>query len=146
MPAPKVLYNFYISGLFIPEKTKMSTILMIDDDEDFGDLVSLHFSGQGHTVALAHYGKDGMKKAAALKPDIIFLDVTMPGMNGIEVLRELQAGDETADIPVFIMTGNFYDKGMSQLFTQERNCRDFISKPVSLANLQQKVETLLKKK
>lgn len=123
----------------------MPSILMIDDDKDFSVLASAHFTRLGYTMTLAHDGKDGLAKAAALKPDIIFLDIMMPGMNGIEVLRELQAGDETSDIPVIILSGRYFDQGIPDLFTQERNFKDFINKPVALAQLQQKVEAVLKK-
>ncbi|OGR98358.1 MAG: hypothetical protein A2016_12075 [Elusimicrobia bacterium GWF2_62_30] len=116
---------------------------MIDDDKDFSGLVSPHFAALGYTVALAENGKEGLAKAAKLKPDIIFLDIMMPDMNGIEVLRELQAGDETSDIPVIVMSGKYFDKGMD-LFSQERNFRAFLGKPVSLAQLQKTVEAVLK--
>ncbi|OIO03270.1 MAG: hypothetical protein AUJ51_04720 [Elusimicrobia bacterium CG1_02_56_21] len=118
---------------------------MIDDDADFSGLASAYFAGQGYTVALAQNGKDGLAKAAALKPDIIFLDIMMPDMNGIEVLRELHAGDETSEIPVIVMSGKFFDQGMIDIFTQERNFREFINKPVTLSKLQMKVEVILKK-
>jgi len=123
----------------------MATILMIDDDAEFAGLASVHFTGLGYQMTLAPNGKDGLQKAAALKPDVIFLDIMMPDMNGIEVLRELQAGDETSEIPVLIMSGKYFDKGMNDIFTQERNFRGFLGKPVSLAQLQQKVEAILKK-
>lgn len=123
----------------------MPAILMIDDDTEFSGLASVHFTGLGYKMTLSSDGRDGLQKAAALKPDIIFLDIMMPDVNGIEVLRELQAGDETSDIPVLIMSGKYFDKGMNDIFTQERNFRGFLGKPVSLAQLQQKVEALLKK-
>ncbi|MDO8803226.1 MAG: response regulator [Elusimicrobiota bacterium] len=123
----------------------MATILMIDDDADFSGLASVHFTKLGYTVALAQNGKEGLAKAIALKPDLIFLDIVMPEMNGIEVLRELQAADETADVPVIVMSGKYFDSGMIEIFTQERNCRAFLGKPVALAQLQEKVEALLKK-
>lgn len=122
----------------------MPTILMIDDDAEFSGLVAVHFTGLGYKMLLSHDGKEGLETALSHKPDLIFLDIMMPGMNGIEVLRELQSLDETSDIPVMIMTGNYFDKGMCELFAQERNCREFISKPVSLAQLQKKVEALLR--
>lgn len=118
---------------------------MIDDDTEFSGLASVHFTGLGYKMTLSPNGPDGLQKAAALKPDIIFLDIMMPGMNGIEVLRELKAGDDTSEIPVLIMSGKYVDKGLMDLFCQEGNCRGFLGKPVSLAQLQQKVETLLKK-
>ena len=123
----------------------MATILMIDDDAEFAGLASVHFTGLGYQMTLAPNGKDGLQKAAALKPDVIFLDIMMPEMNGVEVLRELQAGDETAEVPVIVMSGKYFDQGMLDLFRQERNFREFLPKPVSLAQLELKVSSLLKK-
>jgi two-component system KDP operon response regulator KdpE len=123
----------------------MPGILIIDDDADFSGLASVHFTALGYAVTLAQNGKEGLARAAAARPDIIFLDIMMPDMNGIEVLRELQAADETSDIPVIVMSGKYFDNGMTGLFTQERNFRAFLSKPVTLSQLQQNVEALLKK-
>jgi len=123
----------------------MPTILIIDDDVDFSGLASVHFTGLGYAVTQTQNGKDGLAKAAALKPDMIFLDIMMPDMNGVEVLRELQSEEETSDIPVIVMSGKYLDSGMTELFTQERNFRAFLGKPVALAQLQQKVEAVLKK-
>jgi CheY-like chemotaxis protein len=123
----------------------MPDILMIDDDAEFSDLVSKHFTGLGYIMTLAGNGTEGLAKAKSIKPDIIFLDVMMPDMNGIEVLRELHADDDTSEIPVIVMTAKFFDTSATELFTQERNCKAFLSKPVALSYLQQKAETLLKK-
>lgn len=124
----------------------MAAILMIDDDAEFGALASSYFNKLGYTFTLAQNGTEGLAKAAAVKPDIIFLDITMPGLNGLEVLRELQAGDETSSIPVVIISGKYLDQGMSDIFRQERNFREFINKPVAFSQLQQKMENLLKKR
>lgn len=123
----------------------MATILMIDDDAEFSGLASSCFTKLGHTVVLAPSGKEGLLKAAAVKPDIIFLDIMMPEMNGIEVLRELQAVDEASEVPVIVISGKYIDNGMIDLFRQERNFRAFVGKPVAFDNLQKKVEALLKK-
>lgn len=123
----------------------MPTILIIDDDADFSGLASLPFTKLGYTVAMAQNGKEGLMKASVLRPDVIFLDIMMPEMNGVEVLRELQSAEETADVPVIILSGKFLDQGMIDLFGQERNFRAFFGKPVVLEQLQKKVEALLKK-
>lgn len=123
----------------------MSTILVIDDDADFSAIAAAHFVKLGYRVELAQNGKDGLAKAALLKPDVICLDIRMPGLNGMEVLRELQAGDETSGAPVIIMSGKYIDNGMLDVFAQEKNFRAFLAKPVALDLLQKKVEGLLRK-
>jgi len=117
---------------------------MIDDDADFSALVSAHFTKRGYTVLVAPDGKEGLAKAPVFKPDIIFLDIMMPGLNGVEVLRELQSLDGTEEVPVIVMSGKYFDQGMHDLFSQERNFREFLGKPVSLDQLELKTASLLK--
>lgn len=124
----------------------MPKILMIDDDREFGSIAETHFRGQGYAFTLITSGRDGLAKAASLKPDLIMLDISMPDMNGIEVLRELQVGDETSDIPVLVVSGKYFDQGMYEIFNQERNFRGFVSKPVSLTTLQQRAAEVIGKK
>ncbi len=123
----------------------MPAILIIDDDADFSAIARAHFTKLGYKVELAKDGKAGLSLAAVMKPDLILLDIMMPEMNGIEVLRELQAGDDTSDSPVIIVSGKYVDQGMIDLFIQERNFRAFVGKPVALDTLQKKVETFIRK-
>lgn len=123
----------------------MSSILLIDDDKDFSGLAAAHFSKQGYAVTLAEGGRDGLDKAASAAPDIILLDIMMPDMNGIEVLRELNSDPDTSDIPVIILTGKYIDPGMGDMFGQERNFRGVVAKPVDFGMLQRKMEELLAK-
>lgn len=121
----------------------MSAILLIDDDKDFSGLAAAHFTRQGHAVTLADGGRDGLGKAASARPDIVLLDIMMPDMNGVEVLRELNSDPDTSGIPVLILTGKYIDPGMADMFAQERNFRGIVPKPVDLAMLQRKMEELL---
>jgi CheY-like chemotaxis protein len=100
------------------------------------------FTDLGYTVEIANDGREGIAKARAIHPDIILCDVMMPDIGGIEVIRNLQTEDDTRNIPVLVITGSFFDKNMSELFRQEANCREFMSKTVELSYLQKKVELL----
>jgi len=121
----------------------MKLMLIVDDNVEFRTMVSDYFVDLGFTVEIAGDGREGLVKAAAIKPDIILLDVMMPDIGGIEVLRNLQTDDDTRGIPVLVISGTFFDKNMSELFRQESNCREFMSKTVELAYLQKKVESLV---
>ena len=120
----------------------MNLMLIVDDNVEFRTMVSDYFTDLGYTVEIADNGREGLAKARTIKPDIILLDVMMPDIGGIEVLRNLQTEDDTRNIPVLVITGTFFDKNMSELFRQESNCREFMSKTVELAYLQKKVEAL----
>ncbi|OGR68608.1 MAG: hypothetical protein A2081_03430 [Elusimicrobia bacterium GWC2_61_19] len=124
----------------------MSLMLIVDDNVEFRTMVCDYFTDLGFTVQIADNGREGLVKAKAIKPDIILLDVMMPDIGGIEVIRQLQTEDDTREIPVVVITGTFFDKNMSELFKQESNCREFMSKTVELSYLQKKVEALVARK
>jgi CheY-like chemotaxis protein len=121
----------------------MALILIIDDNDEFRGMVSDYFAELGYGIAAAMNGAEGLARAKELRPDLIICDVMMPDVGGIEVLRGLQADEDTRSIPVLVMTGTFFDKQMSELFRQESNCREFMSKTTELAYVQKKVEALL---
>ncbi|KAF0125272.1 MAG: response regulator receiver [Elusimicrobia bacterium] len=122
----------------------MPSILMIDDDDEFSGLTSEFFTRRGYSVELATGGKVGLAKVAASPPDLIFLDIMMPDMNGIEVLRELGSDYDTAGIPVLVMSSRDVDAGMQRMFSQERNFKGFVPKPTNFDTLEMKVAGLLR--
>ncbi|MCX5785379.1 MAG: response regulator [Elusimicrobia bacterium] len=124
----------------------MLTILVIDDSFEFKTMVSDYFMELGYKLETAEEGREGILKAKTKKPDIIFLDVMMPGVGGIEVIRELQLDDDTRNIPILVITGTYLNKNLGELFRQEPNCREFMSKTVEMSFLQKKVEAHLPKK
>ncbi len=85
-----------------------ATVLIIDDDPVVGDMYRLALSRAGYSVAVARNGVDGLRLAEDRSLQIVFLDIRMPGMNGIEVLRQLASKPETRDLPV-VMLSNYDD-------------------------------------
>ena len=124
----------------------MPNMLIIDDNLEFKTMISCYFTDLGYKVELAENGREGLSKSKICKPDIILLDVMMPDIGGIEVLKELQTEDETKAIPVIIITGTYFDSSMSELFRQEANCKHFLSKTTELSDLEKKIDVILKKK
>ena len=80
------------------------TVLVIDDDATSRDLIRRVLAGEGFDVVSAASGDDGLERAKMLRPSLITLDVVMPGTDGWEVLRELKADPELADIPVLMLS------------------------------------------
>jgi two-component system response regulator MprA len=78
-------------------------ILLIEDDEDVADLLATAFAADGHETAITHTGEDGLAYLARNRPDAIVLDVRLPALNGVGVLRQIRSVDQT--LPVLIMTG-----------------------------------------
>ena len=118
------------------------SVLLIDDDEQFLGLIDDTLQMACITVHTASNGPDGLKLAREHKPDVIILDVTMPEMGGLEVLNELKNDDETAAIPVFMLTGQSISGETGQAFDA---ADDFISKPVELMRLGALIKTKLEK-
>jgi len=120
----------------------MKKILVIDDEPDVVDYLSTFLSDEGFEVAVASDGKEGLKKARTESPDLITLDITMPGMSGIEVFTSLRRDPVLVAIPVIIITGvaNFHK------LTEYREIRPpeaFMQKPIELHSLVSNIAELL---
>ena len=82
-------------------------VLAIDDDPDIRDLIQVSLSQvEGWTVSLACSGDEGARMASERLPDLVLLDVRMPGMDGLATFERLKAQVETQDIPVVLLTAN----------------------------------------
>src|SRR5436853_3679243 len=83
-------------------------ILLIEDDEDVADVYRTRLEADGYRVTIARDGKDGLERAMTDHPDLIFVDLRLPGFDGFEVIRRLRAESSTTAIPVVILTN--YDE------------------------------------
>ena len=79
-------------------------ILLVDDDPDFVEAVRVIVENGGYEVEVAYDGQEGLEAVAERKPDLIVLDVMMPVMNGHEACAKLKGSEETADIPIILLT------------------------------------------
>src|SRR5262245_60651530 len=78
-------------------------LLLIEDDEHVAEVLADAFAADGHETAIAHTGEDGLSYLARNRPDAVVLDVRLPTLSGVEVLRRIRSSDAT--LPVIIMTG-----------------------------------------
>jgi two-component system, OmpR family, phosphate regulon response regulator PhoB len=90
----------------IDTANQRTSILIIEDHADTREGYATYLRWAGYSVTDAASGEDGLALAARLLPDIIVLDVTLGGMNGLEVLAELRTSAATRDIPVVLVTGS----------------------------------------
>ena len=119
-------------------------ILIIDDEEDVRTYLSTFFSDNGLNAISAVDGKEGVQKAAAEKPDLITLDVSMPEESGVKALRDLQSNEVTKNIPVIIVTGVSTDiKRFIESRKQVHSPEGFFEKPIDRDKLLEKVKELL---
>jgi CheY-like chemotaxis protein len=84
----------------------MAKVLVVDDDRVVADMYSLALSRAGHEVLVANDGLAGLQLASTAQPDLVFLDIRMPKMDGIEVLRNLKSVNRTKGIPI-VMLSNY---------------------------------------
>lgn len=89
----------------------MAKVLVVDDDRVVADMYSLALSRAGHDVLVANDGLAALQMASTARPDIVFLDIRMPKMDGIEVLRNLSSVNRTKGIPV-VMLSNYDEPGL----------------------------------
>ena len=119
-------------------------VLAVDDDESNIAIVGSILRSQGCTVLAAKSGEEALATAASGRPDIILLDVQMPGMNGYETARLLSTGEQTSSIPIVMVTGltGIEDR----VRALKAGAVDFLTKPVDPAELRAKVASLARLK
>lgn len=83
---------------------KVKKILVVDDEDSVREIYRHEFLNNGYTVVVAQDGEEGLLKAGEEKPDIMLLDIMLPKMSGIEVLRALKENELTKKIPVLLLT------------------------------------------
>ncbi|HTK43236.1 MAG TPA: response regulator, partial [Gemmatimonadales bacterium] len=79
-------------------------ILVVDDEPDITALVAYHLAKAGHRVSTAANGPDALKAAREERPDVVILDLMLPGVSGYDVLAELRRRDETREVGVILLT------------------------------------------
>ena len=121
----------------------MNPIILIVDDEPLGlATFESHLDGEGYRIETAQNGKEALTKADALTPDLILLDVMMPGMDGFEVCRRLRSDPRLAEVPIIILTA--LDDRASLLRGLESGADDFLTKPVDGQELRTRVRTIVR--
>ncbi len=124
------------------DTTHKSTVLIVDDDPIARRLMEALLAEEGYDLAFAANGTDTLTKAAELAPDLILLDVMMPGMDGFEVCRRLRADPLMAEVPIIMVTA-LADR-ISRLRGIEAGADDFVSKPLDPAELRARVQTIIR--
>lgn len=116
-------------------------ILVVDDEIDIVRLLTFALQADGYQVLAAKNGPEGLEKARGQKPDIVILDVMMPGMDGFEVCNELRSKPETATLPIIMLSA------LGQVSDRVKGLRagadDYVPKPVNLDELSARVAALL---
>lgn len=120
----------------------MQRILVIDDDSAVTSLLKRGLSYEGFAVETASSGREGLACARERPPDLLILDVTMPGLSGFEVLEQLRAADE--ELPVLMLTAR--DAPADQVRGLESGADDYVVKPFTFEVLLARVHSLLRRR
>jgi CheY-like chemotaxis protein len=115
------------------------TILLVDDDPQLTHVVSMFFEIEGYAVLVAKSGEQALEMVTQTKPDIVLLDLMMPGLDGLEVCRKIRSDRRLKKLPVAIFTAA--ETRQDELLAAGAD--SFIAKPYSLDGLKKVVQELL---
>jgi two-component system cell cycle response regulator DivK len=116
-------------------------ILVVDDNEDNRQILIDLFSGAGYDVLAVHTGPDAVAAAAREVPDLVLMDIQLPGMDGLEATRRIKAQPALSRIPVIAVTS--YALAGDDQKAADAGCDDYVTKPFSPRALLAKVRTIL---
>lgn len=119
-------------------------ILIVDDVVDNLVLVSLDLQQQGYRVVTASDGEKAMRVASLTRPDIILMDIAMPGVDGLEATRKLRADVMMQNIPIVALTA--YDTGGFRRAAADAGFDGYLTKPINFDRLHELIQRLLERK
>lgn len=116
-------------------------VLIVDDESDLAELLGYNLWKSGYETRVVHDGEAGLQAISAFKPDLVVLDIMMPGLNGHQVLARIRGNTETASLPVIFLTAKNEEHDEIEGLT--KGADDFVTKPFSIRVLQARIERLL---
>ncbi len=119
----------------------MARILLVEDNEMNRDMLSRRLERRGYEVIVAVDGEEGVARAKVEAPDIVLMDLSLPGIDGWEATRQIKAAEETRAIPVLALTAHAMAGDREKAL--EAGCDDFDTKPIDLPRLVDKIDALL---
>jgi len=125
-------------------KAKSHTILVADDDPEILGMLSLRLQKRGYKVLEAADGDRALEEARTRKPDLIVLDVMMPGRNGWEVARVLRQEEATKDVGIIMLTA--IGEKMNEMTSPLYGADAFIDKPFEFGDLEKQIAAVLEKR
>lgn len=119
----------------------MSKILIVDDSPTEIHVLSTILESNGYQVVTAESGESGVSVAKAELPDLVLMDVVMPGLNGFQATRQLKKDPATSHIPVVIVTTK--DQETDKIWGMRQGAKDYLTKPVEEGNLINTIQAIL---
>ena len=119
----------------------MTRILCVEDNDDNMFVLHRRLTRAGYEVKVAMNGKVGVEWAKTLLPDLILMDLNLPGLDGWEATRRLKNQPETKHIPIIVLTAHTEEKSREKAFAA--GCDDYDTKPIDFGGLVRKIQSLL---
>jgi DNA-binding response OmpR family regulator len=120
-----------------------ANILVVEDEPDIRDLVVLHLTREGFRCRAVGNGVDALREARAARPDLVVLDLMLPGMDGLDVCRRLRAEPATAGVPIIMLTAKADE--VDRVVGLELGADDYVAKPFSPKELVARVRAVLRR-
>jgi CheY-like chemotaxis protein len=119
----------------------MSRVLCVDDNDNNLYLLTTMFERAGFEVIVARSGEEGVTLAATSAPDVVIMDLTLPGIDGCEATRQIRAAPATQDVPIIALTG--HDEEEKGAAVRAAGCTGYARKPVQIRALLTLVNELM---
>ncbi|MTI70769.1 MAG: response regulator transcription factor [Firmicutes bacterium] len=118
-------------------------ILVVDDEEHIVELIKFNLENGGYEVVIAYDGNEAVEKAIKEKPNLVILDLMLPGIDGIEVCRKIKMNDDTKDTPIIMLTAK--GEETDKVLGLEIGADDYITKPFSVRELMARIKAVLRR-
>jgi DNA-binding response OmpR family regulator len=122
---------------------KKGTILVIDDEKDLIELLSYNLGKEGYDVIVAHDGQSGLDVVKKHRPDLVVLDIMMPGLDGLQVCQRLRADPRTGRIPIIMLTAKATET--DRIVGLELGADDYVTKPFSPREVIARLKAVLRR-
>jgi two-component system phosphate regulon response regulator PhoB len=128
----------------IPEQEPdMKKVLIIEDEKDLAELLAFNLEKEGYAATCVHDGKQGLEMAGTVLPDLILLDLMLPGLLGTEVCKALRKDQRTAHIPIIMITAKGDE--IDRVVGFEVGADDYIVKPFSMREVVLRVKAIMRR-
>ena len=119
----------------------MANVLIVDDSPTEVHVLTTILERNGFTDSVASSGEEGVEKAKEIIPDLVLMDVVMPGMNGFQATRQISKNEGTAHVPVIIVTTK--DQETDRVWGLRQGAKEYITKPVEESELMAKINSVM---
>ncbi len=116
-------------------------ILLVEDNSNISKLITFKLSKSGYSIEHRDNGAKGWEAVKELKPDLVILDVMLPGMNGFDILQKIRENEDTKDTKVMMLTTKSREEDLERGFSME--VEDYLSKPFKPAELLMRIKKIL---